>query len=223
MNRVPKIKIYTSVCNSGILCTFAALNSKGMKKLKKTPRYVTEMIHTERVKSTVPIGRSEVTDADIEYVQSILKEDYNFFSQTLSDMLHEEWRDEIPYDDSSVVQHMYYLHHTQAQRWTVEDYLALLYQETALGTVFPIILPKVFEILQYDIKVDSGFYKGDLLNAVLEISPNFWKEHKDLYNTACMLIRNNMETLSKMENSTDKKLLDNATAFLTMNKDYQAI
>lgn len=194
---------------------FASLNiSKEMKKLKKTPRYVTEEIHAERTKSPVPIGRSEVTDADIEYVQRILKEDRNFFSQTLSDLLHCEWRDEIPYDDSSVVQHMYYLFHTPARRWTVEDYRYLVGQETALD----IILPKVFEILQFDIKADGGFYEGDLLDAVLGISPEFWKEHKKLYDTACRLIRNKMETLSKTEYSTDKELLENATAFLEMNE-----
>lgn len=185
-----------------------------MKKLKKTPRYVTEEIHAERTKSPVPIGRSEVTDADIEYVQRILKEDRNFFSQTLSDLLHCEWRDEIPYDDSSVVQHMYYLFHTQARRWTVEDYRYLVGQETALD----IILPKVFEILQFDIKADGGFYEGDLLNAVLQINADFWEQHKDLYNTACMLIKNNMEELSKMEYFTDKELLEDATAFLEMNE-----
>ena len=194
---------------------FASLNiSKEMKKLKKTPRYVTEEIHAERTKSPVPIGRSEVTDADIEYVQRILKEDRNFFSQTLSDLLHCEWRDEIPYDDSSVVQHMYYLFHMPARRWTVEDYLYLVGQETALD----IILPKVFEILQFDIKADGGFYEGDLLNAVLQINADFWEQHKDLYNTACMLIKNNMETLSKTEYSTDKKILEDATAFLEMNE-----
>ena len=194
---------------------FASLNiSKEMKKLKKTPRYVTEEIHAERTKSPVPIGRSEVTDADIEYVQRILKEDHNYFSQTLSDLLHCEWRDEIPYDDSSVVQHMYYLFHTQARRWTVEDYRYLVEQETALD----IILPKVFEILQFDIKADGGFYEGDLLNAVLQINADFWEQHKDLYNTACMLIKNNMETLSKTEYSTDKKILEDATAFLEMNE-----
>ena len=192
---------------------FASLNiSKEMKKLKKTPRYVTEEIHAERTKSPVPIGRSEVTDADIEYVQRILKEDRNFFSQTLSDLLHCEWRDEIPYDDSSVVQHMYYLFHTPARRWTVEDYRYLVEQETALD----IILPKVFEILQFDIKADGGFYEGDLLNAVLQINADFWEQHKDLYNTACRLIKNNMETLSKTEYSTDKKILEDATAFLAM-------
>ena len=185
-----------------------------MKKLKKTPRYVTEEIHAERTKSPVPIGRSEVNDADIEYVQRILKEDHNFFSQTLSDMLHKEWRDEIPYDDSSVVQHMYYLFHTPARRWTVEDYRYLVEQETALD----IILPKVYEILQFDIKADGGFYEGDLLNAVLQINADFWEQHKDLYNTACMLIKNNMETLSKTEYSTDKKILEDATAFLEMNE-----
>ena len=194
---------------------FASLNiSKEMKKLKKTPRYVTEEIHAERTKSPVPIGRSEVTDADIEYVQRILKEDRNFFSQTLSDLLHCEWQDEIPYDDSSVVQHMYYLFHTLARRWTVEDYRYLVEQETALD----IILPKVFEILQFDIKADGGFYEGDLLNAVLQINADFWEQHKDLYNTACMLIKNNMETLSKTEYSTDKKILEDATAFLEMNE-----
>lgn len=194
---------------------FASLNiSKEMKKLKKTPRYVTEEIHAERTKSPVPIGRSEVTDADIEYVQRILKEDRNFFSQTLSDLLHCEWRDEIPYDDSSVVQHMYYLFHTPARRWTVEDYRYLVGQETALD----IILPKVFEILQFDIKADGGFYEGDLLNAVLQINADFWEQHKDLYNTACMLIKNNMEELSKMEYFTDKELLEDATAFLEMNE-----
>ena len=194
---------------------FASLNiSKEMKKLKKTPRYVTEEIHAERTKSPVPIGRSEVTDADIEYVQRILKEDRNFFSQTLSDLLHCEWRDEIPYDDSSVIQHMYYLFHTQARRWTVEDYRYLVEQETALD----IILPKVFEILQFDIKADGGFYEGDLLNAVLQINADFWEQHKDLYNTACMLIKNNMEELSKMEYFTDKELLEDTTAFLEMNE-----
>ena len=185
-----------------------------MKKPKKTPRYVTEEMHAERTKSPVHIGRSEVTDADIEYVQHILKEDRNFFSQTLSDLLQEEWRDEIPYDDSSVVQHMYYLYHTQARRWTVEDYRYLVEQETALD----IILPKVFEILQFDIKAEGGFYEGDLLNAVLQINADFWEQHKDLYNTACMLIKNNMETLSKTEYSTDKKILEDATAFLEMNE-----
>ena len=185
-----------------------------MKKLKKTPRYVTEEIHAERTKFPVPIGRSEVNDADIEYVQSILKEDHNFFSQTLSDMLHKEWRDEIPYDDSSVVQHMYYLHHTQARRWTVEDYRYLVGQKTGLD----IILPKVFEILQHDIKVSGDFYDGDLLNSVLQINADFWKQHKDLYNTVCMLIKNNMEELSKMEYFTDKELLEDATAFLEMNE-----
>lgn len=173
-------------------------------------------MHAERTKSPVHIGRSEVTDADIEYVQHILKEDRNFFSKTLSDLLQEEWRDEIPYDDSSVVQHMYYLYHTQTQRWTVEDYRSLLYQEAALGTIFPIILPKVFEILQYDIKVSGDFYDGDLLNSVLQINADFWEQHKDLYNTACMLIKNNMEELSKMEYFTDKELLEDATAFLSM-------
>ena len=44
----------------------------------------------------------------------------------------------------------------------------------------------------------------------------FWEQHKDLYNTACMLIKNNMEKLSKTEYSIDKKLLENATAFLAM-------
>ena len=185
-----------------------------MKKLKKTPRYVTEEIHAERTKSPVPIGRSEVNDADIEYVQSILKEDHNFFSQTLSDLLHCEWRDEIPYDDSSVVQHMYYLFHTQARRWTVEDYRYLVGQKTGLD----IILPKVFEILQHDIKVSGDFYDGDLLNSVLQINADFWKQHKDLYNTVCMLIKNNMEELSKMEYFTDKELLEDATAFLEMNE-----
>ena len=183
-----------------------------MKKLKKTPRYVTEEIHAERTKSPVPIGRSEVTDADIEYVQRILKKDHNFFSQTLSDLLHWEWQDEIPYDDSSVVQHMYYLFHTPARRWTVEDYRYLVGQETGLD----IILPKVFEILQHDIKVSGGFYDGDLLDNVLQINEDFWEQHKDLYNTACMLIKNNMEKLSKTEYSTDKKLLEDATAFLEM-------
>ena len=194
---------------------FASLNiSKEMKKLKKTPRYVTEEIHAERTKSPVPIGRSEVTDADIEYVQRILKEDRNFFSQTLSDLLHCEWQDEIPYDDSSVVQHMYYLFHTQARRWTVEDYRYLVGQKTGLD----IILPKVFEILQHDIKVSGDFYDGDLLNSVLQINADFWEQHKDLYNTACMLIKNNMEELSKMEYFTDKELLEDATAFLEMNE-----
>lgn len=183
-----------------------------MKKLKKTPRYVTEEIHAERTKSPVPIGRSEVTDADIEYVQRILKEDHNFFSQTLSDMLHKEWRDEIPYDDSSVVQHMYYLFHTPARRWTVEDYRYLVGQKTRLD----IILPKVFEILQHDIKVSGDFYDGDLLNSVLQINADFWEQHKDLYNTACMLIKNNMDKLSKTEYYSDKELLEDATAFLAM-------
>lgn len=53
-------------------------------------------MHAEGTKSPVPIGRSEVTDADIEYVQRILKEDRNFFSQTLADLLQVKWRDEIP-------------------------------------------------------------------------------------------------------------------------------
>lgn len=189
-----------------------------VKKPKKTPRYVTEEMHAERAKSPVPIGRSEVTDADIEYVQRILKEDRNFFSQTLSDLLHEEWRDEIPYDDSSVVQHMYYLFHTQARRWTVEDYRYILGQKSALGTIFPIILPKVFELLQHDIKVSGDFYDGDLLNGVLQINADFWEQHKDLYNTACMLIKNNMETLSKTDYFSDKEILEEATAFLEMNE-----
>ena len=183
-----------------------------MKKPKKTPRYVTEEMHAERTKSPVHIGRSEVTDADIEYVQHILKEDRNFFSQTLSDLLQEEWRDEIPYDDSSVVQHMYYLYHTQARRWTVEDYRYLVGQKTGLD----IILPKVFEILQHDIKVSGDFYDGDLLNSVLQINADFWEQHKDLYNTACMLIKNNMDKLSKTEYYSDKELLEDATAFLSM-------
>ena len=81
-----------------------------------------------------------------------------------------------------------------------------------------IILPKVFEILQFDIKADGGFYEGDLLNAVLQINADFWEQHKDLYNTACMLIKNNMEELSKMEYFTDKELLEDTTAFLEMNE-----
>jgi hypothetical protein len=74
----------------------------------------------------------------------------------------------------------------------------------------------VFEILQHDIKVSGDFYDGDLLNSVLQINADFWEQHKDLYNTACMLIKNNMEELSKMEYFTDKELLEDATAFLSM-------
>ncbi len=82
--------------------------------------------------------------------------------------------------------------------------------------ILDIILPKVFEILQHYIKVSGGFYDGDLLDNVLQINEDFWEQHKDLYNTACMLIKNNMEKLSKTEYSTDKKLLEDATAFLEM-------
>lgn len=61
------------------------------------------------------------------------------------------------------------------EEFTTEDLRLMIGQETGL----PYLIPLALEVLSQDLFAEGDFYAGDLLNAVLQVDPAFWKANRE--------------------------------------------
>ena len=59
------------------------------------------------------------------------------------------------------------------EEFTTEDLRLMIGQESGL----PYLIPLALEVLQEDLFAEGDFFAGDLLSAVLQVNPDFWKTY----------------------------------------------
>ena len=94
--------------------------------------------------------------------------------KTLTELEGKDWGP--PNFDSHLVTTIHQLRHKPLEQFSVEDLRINIGQNIALEW----LLPMAIERLQDDPLVEGDFYRGDLLNAVLQIESSFWSDHREL-------------------------------------------
>jgi hypothetical protein len=80
--------------------------------------------------------------------------------------------------DSSALATTYrYLYEKPLKDFTVEDFRVMIGQ--GIGLEF--LIPSAVELLQENPFVQGDYYPGDLLSAVMQVEPSFWRTHQDVY------------------------------------------
>lgn len=98
----------------------------------------------------------------------------NNLNKTLSELLNKKWEGTQPTsEDSYVVRHLYQLYGTRLNDFNVEDIRFVINQ----GLLPEAVVSEALDILANDILVAGDYYDGDLLNAVLQIEPSYWKHN----------------------------------------------
>lgn len=77
-------------------------------------------------------------------------------------------------------------------QFTVEDLRLMIGQDFSLRYLIPLAI----EQLKKDIFVEGDLYPGDLLNNVLSVNNNFWRDYTHLWNEVNDLIKNRREELA---------------------------
>jgi hypothetical protein len=91
--------------------------------------------------------------------------------------------------------------------YAVRDLRVMIGQGFGLKHLVPIAIERLSE----NPFVEGDYYPGDLLNAVLNISPKFWKEHSDLYWEVAEIVAGLPDII--------KKLIDSIQSFDKIEED----
>ena len=118
--------------------------------------------------------------------------------QTLEQLENSRWP--MPDFDSHVTRRCHELRKVPLDSLQTEDLRLLISQEIGLEYIIPLAIEK----LSTDILAEGDFYPGDLLKAVLSVTPVFWNTHKTEWNALDTLIRENASLLSGIRIDTNK-------------------
>jgi len=115
----------------------------------------------------------------------------NWRYKTIEQLEKSEWPDfEL---DSRLIKRSKQLRRTQLDQFSIEDVRLMISQRIGLEY----LVPKAFEILSDNLFAEGDLYEGDLLKAVLEITPEFWNDHKELHLEFQTLIEPNKEMIKE--------------------------
>lgn len=67
------------------------------------------------------------------------------------------------------------------------------------------LIPLAIEKLQENNLSEGEFYKGDLLNAVLTVDSNYWKDNKENWRKMVELFKGNIEVLDSSDMSLKRR------------------
>jgi hypothetical protein len=70
------------------------------------------------------------------------------------------------------------------EEFTTEDLRLMIGQESGL----PYLIPLALEVLEKDLFAEGDLYEGDLLNAVLQVHPDFWKANRTHWESLNLLL-----------------------------------
>jgi hypothetical protein len=98
-----------------------------------------------------------------------LKSD-NLMNRTLEEVENDYWKD--TFFPTNLVKKCFYIRKKKLRDLMPEDLRILVSQKMSLKYTVPLSI----QVLNKDLMIDSGFYPGDLLEAVLKVSPDFWRE-----------------------------------------------
>jgi CDI immunity proteins len=77
-------------------------------------------------------------------------------------------------------------------QFTVEDFRIMLGQD--IGTEY--LMPKALNILEVNPLADGDFYAGDLLESLMRLPEQYWKEHPENLNRARKVVSNALDILN---------------------------
>jgi hypothetical protein len=95
--------------------------------------------------------------------------------KTLTELEERDWGP--PTFDSQLVAMIHSLRYKPLGQFTIEELRICIGQYVGLKFLIPVAV----EQLRADPLVEGGYYRGDLLAALLEIKPSFWSEHPGLH------------------------------------------
>jgi hypothetical protein len=80
-------------------------------------------------------------------------------------------------DSSALAKTCIALYEKPLKDFTVENLRVMIGQNIGLEYLIPLAV----ELLEKNPFVEGDFYPGDLLSAVMQVEPGFWRTHQDLY------------------------------------------
>jgi hypothetical protein len=92
--------------------------------------------------------------------------------------------------------------------FTVSDLRVMIGQQFGLPYLFPIALEK----LQDNLFIETDYYEGDLLAAVLNVDAYFWKENNHYWIQLYNMIKSKKKKLGDLKIETTK--FDNAKSYM---------
>jgi hypothetical protein len=111
--------------------------------------------------------------------------DKRWLEKSLESLEKETW--ETPDESSYLITTCHALRKKQLKQFEIEDLRIMIGQDIGLKYLIPLAMQE----LEKNILAEGDFYKGDLLNAVLNSEVEFWKEEQVLWNQMCELFEEN--------------------------------
>jgi hypothetical protein len=133
-------------------------------------------------------------------------------SQTLEQLENEVWGE--PEYGSYLVLTCNSLRKKPIDQFTVEDLRIMLGQD--IGTKY--LMPKALDVLGINPLADGDFYAGDLLESLMRLPEEYWKEHPENLSRARKVVSTALEILrSRAEEDlypSDEDLIKETEQFL---------
>jgi hypothetical protein len=120
-------------------------------------------------------------------------------NKTIEELDGEEWED--PKFSSHLVSTCYELRKKQLLNFDIEDLRIMIGQNLSLNFLVPLAL----EILKDNVFAEGNFYCGDLLESLLGVDKEFWKNNTDYKCDLENMLQKNIENLkSKLDSFHNK-------------------
>lgn len=119
--------------------------------------------------------------------------------KTLEHLENDIWK--APQYNSNLVLTCFKLRKKQLKDFNIEDLRIMIGQKIGLKYLIPLAIEK----LQENILSQGEFYKEDLLNAVLTVDSNYWKDNKENWRKMVELFTGNIKVLDSSDTSLKKK------------------
>jgi len=113
--------------------------------------------------------------------------------KSLQDLERDDWGE--PDYDSHLVQTCHRLRRVPLADLTIEDLRIMVGQKIGLQFLVPLAL----EMLEKDPLAEGNYYRGDLLNVVLDIPGSFWNVHVDMRDALRRVVTKASELLVSLE------------------------
>jgi hypothetical protein len=122
----------------------------------------------------------------------------NWQQKTLENLEKDFWG--APTFNSHLVTRCHELRKIPLEEFTTGDLRIMIGQQIGL----PHLIPLAIEVLTVDLFVQGDYYPGDLLQFVLQVNPDFWRQNKAYWLQVNGLIQNRRQEIADLKLSTEK-------------------
>lgn len=123
----------------------------------------------------------------------------NWKDKSLENLEKDIWEEAGP-DDTGLVQRVTALRKVPLRDFSTEDLRRVIGQQFSLDYLIPLAL----ETLRENLFAEGDLYEGDLLERVLNVRPEFWKENGHYWVALDELIQHRLDEIKEMGLDTSK-------------------